>query len=97
MKKASFDAIDEINLLHGNHRVMTEKPERGINWNLSTWKGSRLQQHREFHALPFSRKLELIEEMGEMAAQFSGAPKSAGSPTVLREDPKPYQSRSGQK
>lgn len=76
---------------------MTEKPERGINWNLSTWKGSRLQQHREFHALPFPRKLELIEEMGEMAAQFGNTPGTAGSPAALHEDPKPYRSRSGQR
>jgi hypothetical protein len=75
---------------------MTGKPERNVNWNLSTWKGSRLQQHREFHALPFSRKLELIEEMSKMAAQFSSAPKTAESTAALREDAKPWHSRSNQ-
>jgi hypothetical protein len=72
---------------------MTGKPERGGDWNVTTWKGSRLQQHREFYALPFSRKLELIEEMGEMAAQFGAASKAAKSPAALREDPPPYESQ----
>lgn len=34
-----------------------------IDWSLCTWKGSRRKQHQEFHAIPFSRKLEIIEEM----------------------------------
>jgi hypothetical protein len=72
---------------------MTRKPERGIDWSLTTWKGSRLQQHREFQALSFSRKLELIEEMGEMAAQFGSASQAARSPSALREDAKPYEPR----
>jgi hypothetical protein len=75
---------------------MTGKPERGAKWELTTWKGSRLQQHREFHALPFSRKLELIEEMAEMAIQFGGASKFAKSPAALREDTWPYGSRNDQ-
>jgi hypothetical protein len=40
-------------------------PEEQIDWSLTTWKGSRLRQHREYLALPFRRKLELIEEMCE--------------------------------
>jgi hypothetical protein len=65
---------------------MTGKPEPGINWDLATWKGSRLQQHREFHALSFSRKLQLIEEMSDMAAWFGAAAKHPGSPAASRED-----------
>jgi hypothetical protein len=72
---------------------MTGKPEHDSYWDLATWKGSRLQQHREFHALPFSRKLELIEEMGELAAQLGGASKVAESSAVLREEAKPYKPR----
>jgi hypothetical protein len=73
---------------------MTGKPERDINWSLTTWKGSRLQQHREFHTLPFARKLEVIEELGEMADQFGGKSGPAGPPLDLREDSKSYGSES---
>ena len=76
---------------------MTGKPERGGNWSLATWKGSRLQQHREFHALPFSRKLELIEEMSDMASQFSSASKAGETSAALHEDPKPYKSVTAKK
>jgi hypothetical protein len=44
---------------------MTSDEESKIDWSLTTWKGSRLQQHREFLALPFRRKLEVIEEMDD--------------------------------
>jgi hypothetical protein len=70
-----------------NHPAMTGKPDPDINWELTTWKGSRLQQHREFHALPFARKLELVEEMCEMARQFGGKATAAQSPSVMRETP----------
>jgi hypothetical protein len=72
---------------------MTGKPESGGDWSAATWKGSRLQQHRAFHALPFSRKLELIEEMCEMAAQFGSASASTRSPAALHEDSPADQSR----
>ncbi len=49
---------------------MTAEEEANIDWNLTTWKGSRLQQHREFHALPFRRKLEVIEGLGDLASRF---------------------------
>lgn len=42
---------------------MTKPTEKEIDWSLCTWKGARRKQHQEFHALPFSRKLEIIEEM----------------------------------
>ncbi len=44
---------------------MTKPTESGIDWSLCTWKGSRRRQHQEFHAIPFSRKMEVIEEMNE--------------------------------
>ena len=55
---------------------MTGKPDDPIDWSLTTWKGSRLQQHQEFHALSFARKLELIEQMSETAAFFSPPPQT---------------------
>jgi hypothetical protein len=50
---------------------MTAKTKPEIDWSLTTWKGSRLQQHREFLALPFGRKLECVEELADMARAFS--------------------------
>jgi hypothetical protein len=64
---------------------MTGKPEDRTDWSQTTWKGSRLQQHRQFHALSFSRKLELVEELNEMAGQFSKGSKPTKSPAALRE------------
>ena len=41
------------------------KPE--VDWGLTTWKGARRKQHQDFLAIPFSRKLEIIEEMNRHA------------------------------
>ena len=62
---------------------MTARPDDSIDWTLTTWKGSRLQQHREFHALPFASKLELVEQMSQTVALFSPPPIKSG----VREDP----------
>jgi hypothetical protein len=42
---------------------MIKQNEPEIDWSLCTWKGSRRKQHQEFHAIPFSRKMEIVEEM----------------------------------
>jgi len=75
---------------------MTRKREPAQKWHLATWKGSRRQQHREFHALPFSRKLEIIEEMEALATQLRLAAE-ADSPIALHDDLKPYKSRRGKR
>ena len=41
--------------------------DAGIDWSLCTWKGSRREQHRTYLALPFRRKLELLEELCDHA------------------------------
>lgn len=61
---------------------MTADEESDIDWSLATWKGSRLQQHREFHALPFRRKLEVIEEFDDIARHFREYRKSRGLPYI---------------
>jgi hypothetical protein len=61
---------------------MTAEEESKIDWNLCTWKGSRLQQHREFRALPFRRKLEVIEEMADHARETLEWRKSRGLPYI---------------
>lgn len=65
---------------------MTGKSDDETDWSVTTWKGSRLQQHRAFHALPFARKLELIEEMSESASFFS-PPESSSVDGAVNEDP----------
>jgi hypothetical protein len=49
---------------------MIGKVKPDVDWSLTTWKGSRLQQHREFHALPFARKLEIMDDLRETIAAF---------------------------
>ena len=44
---------------------MTTPADDEIDWSLCTWKGSRRRQHQDFHAIPFSRKLEIIEKMND--------------------------------
>jgi hypothetical protein len=62
--------------------VMTAEEKAKVDWSLTTWKGSRLQQHREFHALTFRRKLEIIEELGDLAREFQQQRKRQGLPYV---------------
>jgi hypothetical protein len=41
-----------------------------IDWSLTTWEGSRREQHRRFLALSLSEKIAVVESLGEMAALF---------------------------
>jgi hypothetical protein len=52
----------------------------GIDWSLTTWKGSRLEQHRAFQALPFRRKLELVEEMCDQVRFLAESRRRQGLP-----------------
>lgn len=36
-----------------------------VDWSVTSWEGSRRQQHREYLALPFRQKLEILEQMAE--------------------------------
>ena len=51
-----------------------------INWSLTTWKGSRREQHQTYLALPFSRKLELNEEMCDWGRQVAEHRRKQGLP-----------------
>ena len=51
-------------------------------WRLTTWKGSRLQQHREFYKLPFRRKIEILEEMADFARNTIEWRRSQGLPYI---------------
>jgi hypothetical protein len=63
---------------------MTAKPNDRIDWSLTTWKGSRLKQHREFYALSFARKLELIEDMATATSWLSS---DRTAPLAVQEPP----------
>ena len=41
------------------------------DWKLATWEGQRLAQMQEFHALPFTEKVRIIEEMADLAREFA--------------------------
>ena len=65
---------------------MASDADGQIDWTLTTWKGSRLQQHREFAALPFRRKLEIIEELTALAAKLA-PPDDVKLPRVAEAPP----------
>jgi hypothetical protein len=52
---------------------MTTPGDEEIDWSLCTWKGSRRKQHQDFNAIPFRRKLEIIEEMSDAIREFHRA------------------------
>ena len=81
---------------------MTKPSDPEIDWSLTTWKGARRKQHQEFHAIPFSRKLEIIEEMNRHALAVVEERRARGLPyidpytgqrvagaAVVREEPPP--------
>ena len=43
--------------------TMTPEEEAAVDWSLCTWEGSRRQQHEEFRALSFQRKMEIVEDL----------------------------------
>ena len=61
---------------------MTKPSDDGIDWDLCTWKGARRKQHQEYHAIPFSRKLELIEEMNQHALDTIETRRARGLPYI---------------
>ncbi|HEY5793295.1 MAG TPA: hypothetical protein VIS74_08350 [Chthoniobacterales bacterium] len=61
---------------------MTGTKAPDIDWSQMTWKGSRLLQHREHLALPFRRKIELIEEMCDQGRRSIEARKRRGLPYI---------------
>lgn len=61
---------------------MTSPNESEIDWGVTSWKGARRKQHQEFHALPFSRKLEIIEEMNRHAWATLEERRARGLPYI---------------
>ena len=61
---------------------MTTPDDPLVDWSLTTWKGSRRKQHQEFLAIPFSRKLEIIEEMNRHALATIEERRARGLPYI---------------
>ncbi len=61
---------------------MTEPIDPQLDWSLTTWKGSRRRQHQEFCAIPFSRKLEIIEEMNRNSLAMLEERRKRGLPYI---------------
>jgi hypothetical protein len=60
-----------------------------IDWSVTTWEGNRRRQHREFRALPFREKMEIIERMGEVEALFAARRRARGAPVRGRGTERP--------
>jgi len=52
---------------------MTGLPDslRSVNWDLTTWEGARREQMRRWAELPLDRVIASLEEMAELAEEFS--------------------------
>lgn len=62
--------------------VMTTPADPEIDWSLTTWKGARRKQHQKFQAIPFSRKLEILEEMNREALATIESRRARGLPYI---------------
>jgi hypothetical protein len=50
------------------------------HWDSTTWEGNRRRQHRDFLALPFRQKMQVIEDLGEVARFFAARRRARGLP-----------------
>lgn len=57
---------------------MSRIPEslQSVDWQLTTWEGSRREQLRRWAALPFDRVLAALEEMEDLAHALAPTPDS---------------------
>jgi hypothetical protein len=65
--------------------AMTDDELAQIDWSVTTWKGSRLEQHRKFYDLPFRRKLEIIEGLSDFARTTREDRRKQGLPCINRQ------------
>lgn len=47
-----------------------ESESRPIDWQLTTWEGSRREQVRRWAELPLERLIEALEEMQQLAEEL---------------------------
>ena len=55
---------------------MVDKPE--IDWEITTWEGSRREQLRRWQALTLRERLQAVEDLGELAKRLRDMPKKHG-------------------
>lgn len=59
-----------------------EQQPDNIDWQLTTWEGSRREQLRRWAALPLEQMIQAIGDMGDFAGSFSLMDKvPTGDPT----------------
>lgn len=56
---------------------MADKPE--INWEITTWEGSRREQLRRWQVLTLRERLQAVEDMGELAKRFRDMQQKRGA------------------
>lgn len=72
------------------------KPEDGIDWELTTWDGSRRETLRRWAALPLERVVAALEEMQTLAQTLSLpadprlAPGASAVDTAVHEQARGY-------
>jgi len=78
-----------------------EKPEDTVNWDLTTWEGSRRETLRRWARLPLERIIAALEEMQELSeallesrASGNEEPRTAAGTTV-QEQRSDYSSEAG--
>ena len=49
----------------------TDSPEDGIDWNLTSWEGSRREALRRWSRLPLEKIIAALEEMEQFNAALS--------------------------
>jgi len=52
--------------------------ESDINWDITTWEGSRREQLRRWQALTLRERLQAAEDLGELAKRLRDMPKKHG-------------------
>lgn len=56
---------------------MDKKPD--INWEITTWEGSRREQLRHWQALTLRERLQAVEDMAVLAERLRDMPKKQGT------------------
>ncbi len=74
---------------------MTEGPGPEINWELTTWEGSRREQLRRWRELSLREKLEGLEEMADLADRLGKAPRTSAAGEKIAEPRVAYSTDAG--
>lgn len=70
-----------------------DKPENGVDWDLTSWEGSRREQLRRWAQLPLERIIAALEEMQEMSETLATSGAKTGA--AVKDQPGDYASKAG--